>query len=184
MNRQVALSKAVAHALRHQPWLYELELDEAGWTPIDHLVDALRGHSPRWSTLTRAELVRMVETQAKARYEIEGEHIRACYGHSLPGRIVARAATPPARLFHGTAPQTARTILDQGLWPMARQYVHLSADRDTAASVGRRKASRPVILVVDSDGAHAAGVRFWHGNEQVWLAEHVPPRFLREADFG
>jgi len=30
----VRLSKTVAHALRHEPWLYELELDEEGWTPV------------------------------------------------------------------------------------------------------------------------------------------------------
>ena len=27
----VALSRVVSHALRHEPWLYELELDEDGW---------------------------------------------------------------------------------------------------------------------------------------------------------
>ena len=29
------LSEAVSHALRHEPWLYELELDDAGWAPVD-----------------------------------------------------------------------------------------------------------------------------------------------------
>lgn len=28
------VSKVVAHALRHEPWRYELELDEAGWVPV------------------------------------------------------------------------------------------------------------------------------------------------------
>ncbi len=28
------LSKTLAHALRHAPWIYELELDEAGWTDV------------------------------------------------------------------------------------------------------------------------------------------------------
>ena len=34
----VELSRAVSHALRHQPWLYELELDDEGWVQvgIDH----------------------------------------------------------------------------------------------------------------------------------------------------
>jgi hypothetical protein len=41
------LSKAVSHALRHEPWLYELELDDAGWTPVDALVNAL-SQEPRW----------------------------------------------------------------------------------------------------------------------------------------
>lgn len=36
------LSRTVAHALRHEPWLYELEMDEAGWVPVEQLLDALR----------------------------------------------------------------------------------------------------------------------------------------------
>ncbi len=34
----IALSKTIAHALRHAPWLYELELDGEGWVPLDSLV--------------------------------------------------------------------------------------------------------------------------------------------------
>lgn len=29
------LSRLVSHALRHEPWIYELELDDEGWVPID-----------------------------------------------------------------------------------------------------------------------------------------------------
>ncbi|NTW40943.1 MAG: RNA 2'-phosphotransferase, partial [Cellulomonadaceae bacterium] len=36
------LSRVVSHALRHEPWLYELELDEAGWVSVQSLVEALR----------------------------------------------------------------------------------------------------------------------------------------------
>ena len=36
------LSRAVSHALRHEPWLYELELDEAGWVSMTSLVEVLR----------------------------------------------------------------------------------------------------------------------------------------------
>ncbi|HZX88363.1 MAG TPA: RNA 2'-phosphotransferase [Reyranella sp.] len=36
------LSRAVSHALRHEPWLYELELDEEGWTSVDALIAALQ----------------------------------------------------------------------------------------------------------------------------------------------
>jgi putative RNA 2'-phosphotransferase len=38
------LSRVVSHALRHEPWLYELELDEEGWADIDSVLAALR----RW----------------------------------------------------------------------------------------------------------------------------------------
>lgn len=57
------------------------------------------------------------------------------------GHIVKTPGTPPAVLFHGTATASLPVILADGLRPMRRQYVHLSADRDTALSVGSRKSA-------------------------------------------
>jgi putative RNA 2'-phosphotransferase len=65
---------------------------------------------------------------------------------------------------------------------MNRQFVHLSADRETAHDVGRRKASRPVILVIDAAGAHSAGIDFYHGNQMIWLAEHIPPAYISQTE--
>jgi putative RNA 2'-phosphotransferase len=48
----VSLSKVMSHALRHRPWLYELELDGGGWVPVADLVSALRGQGGRWANLT------------------------------------------------------------------------------------------------------------------------------------
>lgn len=176
------LSKAVSHALRHEPWLYELELDDEGWTPVGALVEALSRDS-RWRGLTRAQLETMVERAPKQRYEIDGDRIRALYGHSVPGRIVKSPGTPPAELFHGTAAASLPVILADGLRPMRRQYVHLSADRGTARSVGRRKSADVTILTVSADEAQSNGVTFWRGNQMVWLADHVPAAFIRqEAD--
>lgn len=62
---------------------------------------------------------------------------------------------------------------------MNRQYVHLSVDHDTAIAVARRKGPCPVILQVAAVDAGTAGVRFWRGNEKVWLALEVPFRFLQ-----
>lgn len=33
-----ALSKAVSNALRHEPWVYELTLDDGGWVPVGDLL--------------------------------------------------------------------------------------------------------------------------------------------------
>ena len=32
------LSKMMSHALRHEPWIYELELDDESWVPVDDLI--------------------------------------------------------------------------------------------------------------------------------------------------
>jgi putative RNA 2'-phosphotransferase len=172
------LSKTISHALRHAPWLYELELDEEGWTPVEHLLQGLRRHRRAWRHLDREDLQAMMARPGKQRFEMRAGRIRALYGHSIEMKIEKESAAPPARLYHGTAPKSASLIERGGLKPMNRQYVHLSADEETAAQVGRRKSPRPVILVVDAAAAHDAGITFYEGNETIWLADEVPPRFL------
>lgn len=66
----------------------------------------------------------------------------------------------------------------EGLLPMSRQFVHLSTDVEMAWAVGSRHASRPVVLHIDATAAHAAGIPFYKGNDKVWLADEVPPRFV------
>lgn len=175
------LSRLVSHALRHEPWLYELELDDEGWVAIEFLLAAIHEQGLQWSQVGRAELASMIAASAKRRHEIDGERIRALYGHSLPGRFVTAQVDPPAQLFHGTSLRAWAMIQHDGLQPMGRQYVHLSIDLTTAEQVGRRKSPTPVVLAVDAGRAFAAGTRFWRGNDLVWLAGQVPPGFIVAA---
>ncbi|KAA3664026.1 MAG: hypothetical protein DWQ04_07840 [Chloroflexi bacterium] len=114
----------------------------------------------------------------KKRYEMENGRIRALYGHSTNSKIHKTSAVPPPILYHGTSPKTAELILQEGLKPMRRQYVHLSVDVETAVEVGRRKSDKPVILQVNARDAHKAGLSFYEGHDLVWLADAIPPNFI------
>jgi putative RNA 2'-phosphotransferase len=160
----------MSHALRHEPWLYELELDEEGWTPVADLLAALG--------VSRERLEDVVRDSPKQRFELAGDRIRARYGHSVPGRIVRVPGVPPELLYHGTAASAADRISREGLRPMRRQYVHLSVTRELAESVGRRKSEQVRVLTVDTVAARTAGVEFMRGNELVWLATNVPAEFV------
>ena len=175
----VSLSRAISHALRHEPWLYELELDEEGWVSTELLVEALRTERSEWAALTNADIERMVERSEKKRHEMCSGRIRAFYGHSLPQRLQLAKKKPPAILYHGTTPAIAEIIRAEGLKPMGRQYVHLSADPETALRVGSRKAKEPAILEIASGLAYEVGTAFYHGNEMVWLADNVPASFVK-----
>jgi putative RNA 2'-phosphotransferase len=177
-DRTVLLSKAVSHALRHQPSAYGLQLDDAGWVSVEALLEGLRRRSRRWQGVRRVELEQMVEDNAKRRFEIAGDRIRALYGHSVEGRVAHEARQPPSVLFHGTSPRVLGDILAEGLRPMRRQYVHLSVDRASAITVGWRKDAHPVVLQVAAQEAYEAGVAFRPGNELVWLADQIPAHFL------
>ncbi len=174
----VELSKEVSYALRHAPWVYELELDEKGFVPIDQLLASLNetGHYDR--EITKADLEQMIKSIEKKRHEIIGDKIRALYGHSVPNHIKKDQVTPPDVLYHGTSHKAIERILKEGLKPMSRQYVHLSADLETATSVGKRRDENPVILIVDTKKAREEGMKFYQGNEKVYLADQVPAKYL------
>ena len=175
----IALSKEVSFALRHAPQEYGLELDEEGFVPVEELLAALNERPGRERLLTVNDLQEIVHSSDKKRHEIVDGKIRAYYGHTTSQKIVKReAAPPPAVLYHGTAHRFLDTILKEGLKPMARQYVHLSADIETAKSVGARRDPEPVVLAIDAESAWKDGIRFYIGNGRVWLADKIPAKYL------
>lgn len=174
----VQLSKTMAYALRHQPTQFGLTLDDEGWVTVDDLLAALRRHRSDWQDLRAEDFAEVIAQSDKQRYEMRDDKIRAYYGHSTPHKIMQTATTPPAILFHGTTPQAASTIRVQGLKPMKRQYVHLSAEEETARQVALRRTQRPVLLRVSALEAYQQGIKFYLGNDMVWLAEPIPPRFI------
>jgi RNA:NAD 2'-phosphotransferase (TPT1/KptA family) len=90
------LSRVLSHALRHEPWLYELELDEHGWAGIDAVLAALRQGSTRWRDLAEQDPAELIRVSSKPRYELLKGRIRALYGHSLPGKLRHALAAPPS----------------------------------------------------------------------------------------
>ena len=70
------LSKALSHALRHEPWVYEQELDDEGWASLDTVTGVLRDQQKDWRNLSRMAVERMIESSAKRRHESQGSRIR------------------------------------------------------------------------------------------------------------
>lgn len=173
------LSKEISYALRHAPWEYELEMDEEGWVPVGQLLDALH-RTDRWSNICEADLNEMIEKSEKKRHELVDGKIRAFYGHSTPIRILKEEKMPPDFLYHGTARRFLESIRENGLLPQRRQYVHLSQDIETAEKVGSRHDNKPCILIIDAKKAWNEGIKFYLGNEKVWLADTIPSRYIKE----
>jgi len=173
------LSKEVSYALRHAPWEYELEMDESGGVPLEQLLFSLHQTS-KWEDVAKEDLIEMIERSEKKRHEIYDDKIRAFYGHSIPMKIVKEEKMPPNILYHGTARRFMDSISEKGLLPRSRQYVHLSQGIATAEIVGKRRDNNPQILVIDSLSAWNDGIKFYYGNEKVWLADMVPSKYILE----
>ncbi|MED7950532.1 RNA 2'-phosphotransferase [Streptomyces sp. BE20] len=177
-KRTVRTSKMLSRILRHEPERVGVTLDGAGWVRVDVLLAALAARGTR---LTRVELDHVVATNNKRRfaYSEDGLSIRASQGHTVAVDLGLAAAAPPAVLFHGTAARSLDAIFREGLRPMARQDVHLSADTGTATRVGARH-GRPVVLEVDAAAMAAAGHEFRISANGVWLTDAVPPEYLSQ----
>jgi putative RNA 2'-phosphotransferase len=164
----------LSYVLRHGAHEFGLTLDEHGFVPIIAVLKVMRDHHRE---ISRQDIENIAMTDAKGRYEIVGDSIRARYGHSIPVSAKAVPAEPPDGLFHGTAGEHVQAILREGIRPMSRQFVHLSMTKSEAAAVGRRHSCNVVILKVHAKKAQDAGVAFVReGN--IYLVKHVPPEFV------
>ncbi|MEU1162450.1 RNA 2'-phosphotransferase [Streptomyces sp. NPDC005921] len=177
-RRTVKVSKYLSKHLRHQPERIGLTLDEAGWVEIDTLLAAVAAHG---FPVTREELDHVVASNDKQRFAIDGSRIRASQGHSIEVELGLPPAPPPPYLYHGTVARNLDAIRTEGLRPMNRHDVHLSADRETATRVGARR-GRPVVLSVDAGAMHRDGHVFHVSANGVWLTRAVPPEYLRFPD--
>ncbi|HZO75475.1 MAG TPA: RNA 2'-phosphotransferase [Ktedonobacteraceae bacterium] len=176
----VQLSRTLAYALRHDPASFGITLDEEGWVLVQDLLAALRRRSA-WRNVQEEDFAAVIAQSDKKRYEMQDGKIRAYYGHSVAQKMKREAATPPAILFHGTTGEAAEAIKLDGLRAMNRQYVHLSADRATAWQVALRRTRKPVILEVSALQAHQDGIKFYLGNDMVWLADYVPNEYIQPS---
>lgn len=172
------LSKEISYALRHAPWEYELELDNEGFVPVEQLINSINESGNYERDITVADLKHIIEISDKKRHEIQGDKIRALYGHSVPMHISKDVILPPDVLYHGTTHKAVEAILNGGLKTMGRQYVHLSVDTETAVQVGKRRDRNPVILRIDAAKAHKDGVIFYKGNDKVILADYVTDKYI------
>lgn len=180
MNYQ-KLSKEISYALRHAPHEYELELDDHGWVSVEQLLYSLNEEAC-WENVTEQDLHETIRRSDKKRHEIQNGKIRALYGHSIPKKIVRDEMEPPSILYHGTAHRFISSIRERGLLPQGRQYVHLSEVIETAQQVGKRRDDSPIILKIDAKKAWLDGVKFYHGNEMVWLADKIESKYISISD--
>lgn len=124
-------------------------------------------------------LEEIVRTDEKQRYSFNDDHklIRANQGHSILVDVELEQVEPPEYLYHGTATKYYASIMNGGLVPKSRLYVHLSEDVDTAVKVGARHGD-PVVFCIDAKVMHEHGFIFYRSANGVWLTERVPNEFL------
>ncbi len=172
----------LVYILRHHPEEICLELGKDGFVEISDLMEGIK-ISHKYCHATEAMVFEVVENQPdKKRLEIQGRRIRARYGHSntaIEEEIEYPSVKPPKFLYHGTTIGNKNSILENGLLPVSRKYVHLSEDPAIATRVARRHSKNIVIFTIICEKAIAAGIEFYHPEDLIWLVKSLPPQFLQ-----
>ncbi|MCW3124678.1 MAG: 2-phosphotransferase [Bacteroidetes bacterium] len=169
-------SKFLSLVLRHQPTLIGLAMDSEGWVDVSELITKMNdnGHT---IDVQKLETIIMTSDKQRFAYNDDKTKIRANQGHSVNVDLQFEAVTPDELLYHGTVSEFIESIRAGGLKKMSRTHVHLSRDRATAMTVGGRR-GKPVILIVRAGEMHKDGYKFYLSENQVWLTEEVPARYI------
>jgi len=161
-------SQRLAYILRHSK---TIERQFGGWINISDVIDQ-SGYQPD----VIDEIVRM---DKKGRFEFDKTNnlIRALYGHSVEVNMGYTEVKPPSMLLHGTATYATQQILQDGLNPRSRQFVHLTDDLDMAISTGKRHGDSS-ILSIEAKKMYEDGYKFYNPVPNVWLVSSVPVKYI------
>jgi len=181
------LSKSVSYCLRHNPEEFGIRLDKNGWTDLDELIDSISSKEKDFEGISLYDISLMIDHSEKKRHElkpIKKDHknykwkIRAKYGHSISNKVNFGINEPPNILYHGTSSESIDSIMNNGLKPMTRQYVHLSSDIETARRVGLRKSKEITILKILSKEAFSNGQNFYKVDSNIWLTDKLNSKYV------
>ena len=167
-------SRWMAYVLRHNPERYGLQADRHGYVNVEEF---LRVAARRYPALTEERLRELLGAAGPARFEIAGGQLRARYGHTFPAAPVGPPIEPPDQLYHGTNAGLAPRLLEEGLAPIDRSMLHLSATVEDAVAVASKRTEQVAVIRIAAREAHAAGVAFYQ-ETKVYLAGQIPARFL------
>lgn len=174
--------------LRHNPNIIGVKMDVNGaWVYVDELIKKFNDHNLKKGLYINLPiLMRIVVEDDKVRYGLQMTKnnqlkIRCNQGHSIDWiEMDYKVAIPPEILYHGTSIGFLNAILKEGLKPMRRQKVHISADYETAVNVGNRKQKHgdTIILQVHAGEFVRDGGLFYLAENEVWLADEIPAKYL------
>lgn len=162
-------SRFLAYILRHDK---KSPIEQGGWLSVDYLISG--------KEFSYEEIANIVLNDEKMRFEFNDDYtsIRALYGHSVPVDLGLKCKVPPAQLYHGTSTKASIDILESGILPMSRNFVHLSDDKDIAIEVGRRHGD-PLIACINTVEMINAGYHFYNPVAHTWLVSKVPSQYFK-----
>jgi len=176
------LGRILTGILRHFPDRYGLTMEPHGWVSLPAIVRAISQRHPACHWLRVQHLVAIAETDAKGRYEVRDDRVRATYGHTVEVELDLPTENIPDHLYFPVTPEEATIVLEVGLKPSDRKRVHLSKTAEDARAAGAVRTPEPVILEVDIRKAQAGGLIVMRAGKTVFLVDQVPADYLTRLE--
>ncbi len=177
-----SLGRIMAGVLRHFPEKLGVMVDGHGWVDISEFVEAVGGSRSGFHWLKEHHVEAIALTDPKGRYQIDGGMIRATYGHTVDVRL---DDLPPAEIdefFYPVTEEEIDIILEGGLNPIDRKYVHLSGSVEKAIEAGKVRTEVPLILRIDGKKAREDGVQIYRAGKAVYVTERIDAKYISKAE--
>ena len=172
------LSGTMIGILRHFPEQFEVEIDQNGWADMREMADAIRKRRVDFHWLREKHIRAIAETDEKGRYQLEGRKIRATYAHTIDVDLSDLPSADTDELFYPVTEEELEIVLEQGLFPIDRNKVHLSGSVEKALEAGKIRTENPVILRIDAAKAMEDGVTILKAGRDVYIADEIDAKYL------
>tara|TARA_Y100001954_G_scaffold124021_1_gene133206 strand:- start:53970 stop:54581 length:612 start_codon:yes stop_codon:yes gene_type:complete len=173
-----SLGRMLALVLRHAPEKFNVEMDINGWVSTRELADSISSQRRHYHWLRGWHFEAIASADEKGRYQVEGEMIRATYGHSIEIELDLPTDEIPEALYWPCEPSEADAIVQLGITSGTRNHIHLSKTIVNALEAGHVRIDRPAIIEVDTVRAVADGHTIYRAGKTVFLTDEVPPEYL------
>jgi len=179
------ISRTMSGILRHFPEKFSVEMDEHGWVSIYDMVYVLKKKDRKLGWLRRHHLEALVITDQKGRYQVDinNKTIRSTYGHTIDVDLSDLPTDNiPEKLYYPTSEEEKDIILEIGLKPSDRKWIHLSRTYEDAYIAGRHRIENPVVLEIDRKNMNDDDIEVYRASNMVYLVKEVPLNYLKVAE--
>ena len=177
-----SVGRILAGILRHFPEKFDLDMDLNGWVDIRDVAEEIRHRKRNLHWLRVHHLVAVADTDHKGRYQVDNNRIRASYGHSVDIELDHPTDNVPPSLFFPSTQEEVDILLEDGITPTDRRYVHLSKTFQDAYNAGVYRTEDPQFLEVDAAAALLADVYSGQAGPTVFVTRGIPPDFVEIAE--
>lgn len=179
-----AVSRMLTGILRHFPDKFNLKLDEHGWANINDVVEAIKKRHPRFMWLKPMHVEYFILTDPKGRFQLDvnEKKVRAVYGHSIDVDLTDLPTDKiPEKLYYPTNAEEEEFILEIGLKPGERRWVHLSKSYEEAYIAGKHRTDDPVVLEINAKEAQENGIVFYRAAKTIYITKEIPVQYIKHA---